>query len=143
MSPLSDSSRPAPAVDAAPAVSVSPSRSRDSLLVPVMLVIAAALFTHLWSTAQRDRSGPAVAGAARAGDIRMLVSDNCVACRRAARWLQDHRVAFDSCSIERDAACRADFEALGAAGTPVILVRGEPQLGFNPERLLAALHRPR
>jgi hypothetical protein len=31
------------------------------------------------------------------------------------------------------------FEALRAAGTPVLLVRGQPQLGFNPQRLLQTL----
>lgn len=143
MSLPSEPSRTAHAVEVAVVAPAPNTRPRDSLLVPVMLVIAAALFTHQWSTTQRDRSGPAVAGAARAGDIRMLVSDDCAACRRAARWLQDHQVAFASCSIQRDAACRAEFDELGAAGTPVIIVRGEPQLGFSPERLLSALHRPR
>jgi hypothetical protein len=48
-------------------------------------------------------------------------------------------VPFSECLIERDAQCQADFDATRAPGTPVILVRGVPQLGFNPERVHAAL----
>ena len=36
----------------------------------------------------------------------------------------------------------AGADALGAAGTPVLVVRGKPQLGFNAERLRVALARP-
>jgi hypothetical protein len=31
---------------------------------------------------------------------------------------------------------------LGAQGTPVLVVRGQPQLGFNAERLLQSLKKP-
>jgi glutaredoxin len=72
----------------------------------------------------------------------MLSSDDCSICVVARRWFNTHGVVFSECSIERDAACRADFEARGAPGTPVLLVRGVPQLGFSPERLRAALERP-
>jgi hypothetical protein len=48
-------------------------------------------------------------------------------------------VAFSECSIERDADCRAAFERLRAPGTPVFLVRGQVELGFNPMRLKARL----
>jgi hypothetical protein len=51
-------------------------------------------------------------------------------------------VAYTECSIERDAACKADFEASRSPGTPVLLVRRQVMVGFNPERLLAGL-RPR
>jgi hypothetical protein len=57
----------------------------------------------------------------------------------ARRWFTTHSVTFSESGIEREAACRADFEARRAPGTPVMLVRGVPQLGFSPERLRAAL----
>jgi hypothetical protein len=40
----------------------------------------------------------------------------------------------------RDAQCAERLRTLQAPGTPVILVPGKPQLGFDPERLLEALH---
>ncbi|MDP2004981.1 MAG: hypothetical protein Q8K45_04840 [Rubrivivax sp.] len=72
----------------------------------------------------------------------MLSSDSCSICVVARRWFTTHGVAYSECSIERDAACRADFEATRAPGTPVMLVRGVPQVGFSPERLRQALSRP-
>ena len=62
------------------------------------------------------------------------------ASRRSLRhWFAKHQVAYSECLIERDAACRAAFDALGARGTPVLVVRGQPQLGFSPQRLRSAL----
>ncbi|MDO8420452.1 MAG: hypothetical protein Q7S90_10480, partial [Rubrivivax sp.] len=76
---------------------------------------------------------------AQAGDIRMLSSETCPICTVARTWFTEHRVPFSECLIERDAQCKADFDAARAPGTPLIIVRGVPQLGFNPERLRQAL----
>lgn len=69
----------------------------------------------------------------------MLSSDSCAICVVARQWFTRHGVHFSECSIEREPACRADFERLRAPGTPVIVVRGVPELGFNPTRLVARL----
>jgi hypothetical protein len=45
----------------------------------------------------------------------------------------------NECLVERDAACRAEFQALRAPGTSMIVVRGQAQEGFSPARLQAAL----
>ncbi|MCU0966750.1 MAG: hypothetical protein MUF08_17270 [Burkholderiaceae bacterium] len=55
--------------------------------------------------------------------------------------MRQHEVAFDECFIETDAACAARFEALRAPGTPVLLVRGQLQTGFDAQRVLGALSR--
>jgi len=112
-------------------------------LLGLALLVAAVAGGQQWSVAhQRADVGTAVAALARPGDIHMLSSDTCSICVVARRWFTTHGVAFTECSIERDAACRADFEARRAPGTPVLLVRGVPQLGFSPERLRSALQRP-
>lgn len=118
-------------------------RRRLSLLVPVLLAIAAASFVNLWSSIQDARRGAALAALVRPDDIHLIVSDHCAPCRQAELWLQRHAVAYSSCSIERDPRCRARYEALGAVGTPVIQVRGVSHAGFSPERLLQSLSRPR
>jgi arsenate reductase-like glutaredoxin family protein len=69
----------------------------------------------------------------------MLASDTCAPCLVARNWLAQHAVPFSECSIERDAQCRALFDAAGARGTPLILVRGQMQLGFSAERVLLGL----
>lgn len=116
-----------------------PRPSARSLLALALLVAAALAAQSWWGGRLRAELGAEVAALARPGDIQMLSSDVCPVCEQARRWFTAHAVPFSECSIERDSACRARFEALGAAGTPVLVVRGRPQLGFSPQRLQAAL----
>jgi glutaredoxin len=113
--------------------------SRRSLLGLVVMVLGISAASRWWTGRREDALGRQLAAAARPGDLRMLSSDSCAICVAARRWFVAHGVPFSECSIERDADCRARFDALGAPGTPVILVRGQPQLGFSPARLLERL----
>lgn len=115
--------------------------SGRSLLGLVVLVLAVSAANRWWVGRHSDALGHQVASMAQPGDIRMIASENCAICLEARHWLLRNEVAFSECLIERDATCRADFDALGATGTPVIVVRGKPQLGFNAERLRLALSR--
>ena len=116
--------------------------SRRSLLQLVLLVLLVSGASRWWATHQDASLGRQVAALAQAGDIRMISSQSCAICAVARDWLAQNRVSFSECLIERDAVCRADFDALGGPGTPVLVVRGKPQLGFSPDRLLLALGRP-
>ena len=110
-----------------------------SLLGLALLVLAALAAQNWWTGHLRAGLGEEVAALAQTGDIHMLSSDSCGICDEARRWFTAHRVPFTECSIERDSACRAAFDARMAPGTPVLLVRGRVLLGFSPERLRAAL----
>ena len=116
--------------------------SGKQLLGLVLLVLAVSAGNRWWVARHDDAQGQQLAALARPGDIRMMSSENCAICLEARNWMLRNRVVFTECLIERDTACRADFDALGAAGTPVMWVRGQPQLGFNAERLRVALARP-
>ncbi len=72
----------------------------------------------------------------------MLSSDTCALCVAARNWMTEHRVSFTECSIERDADCQRLFADSLAPGTPVLLVRGQAQVGFSPQRVLQRLQRP-
>lgn len=114
------------------------SRLRSALsLVALVLVVGAA--SEAWRAWSADRTGASVAALAGPGDIEMIASDTCVFCARARGWFKQHGVAFTECSIERDAACAARFNAYMAPGTPLMLVRGKPQVGFDPRRIADAL----
>jgi hypothetical protein len=113
-------------------------RSGLSLLALVLVVAAASEGWRAWTA---DRIGDQVASLARPGDIEMIASDTCVYCARARSWFNAHAVPFKECSIERDAACAARFAALLSPGTPVLLVRGRPQVGFSPQAVAEALRR--
>ena len=116
--------------------------SKRSLLGLVALVLAVSVASQWWVGRHEQRLGGQVAALAQPGDIRMLSSETCAICTVALGWFNEHQVPFSECLIERDAQCRTDFDATRAPGTPVILVRGVPQLGFNPERLRLALQPP-
>lgn len=109
--------------------------SRGTIVGVVLLVVGISLALGWWQRQRQATLGQTVASLARPGDIHMISSDSCGFCIQARRWFEQHGVAFTECSIEREPACRQAFDALGAPGTPVIVVRGQPTLGFDAERL--------
>ena len=107
-----------------------------------MATRASSAASQWWTGHQKAELGQQVAGLVAAGDIHMLSSDTCSICVVARAWMKDNQVPFTECSIERDVACRQTFDATRAPGTPVLLVRGQPQVGFSPQRVLERLQRP-
>jgi len=110
-----------------------------TMLGVLVIVVAVGAAQQWWSDRKADDLGPAVAALAQTGDIRMISSRTCSSCMVAKAWFVRNQVAYSECTIETDAACRRDFAALGAPGTPLIQVRGRNQLGFNPDGIQAAL----
>jgi len=115
--------------------------SARSLAGLALCVLAATGASRWWADHSDDALGAQVASAVRPGEIRMLSSDTCTICGAARAWFTEHRVPYSECSIERSAACKAEFDATGSPGTPVLVVRGQPLVGFNPLKLQAALGR--
>jgi glutaredoxin len=116
-----------------------PSSSRRGLWSLVLVVLAAGALAEgarAWIQQQRAEALRAVA---RPGDLRMISSESCVFCAQARAWMTRERLPFEECFVERDARCAADYDRLGRPGTPTLLVRGHAQLGFDPERITAAL----
>ena len=106
-------------------------------LAALVLLLSGA--SQWWAGWNDKQVAVQVASLAHPGDIRMLASETCAYCASARAWLTTYRVPFSECTIERDADCRAAYEAHRSPGTPVLIVRGKPQLGFSPERLRQAL----
>lgn len=115
--------------------------SPRSLWTVLVLVLVVGAASQWWGRRHEQAIGRDVAALVQAGDIRMISSETCAICRLARQWFTEHRIAFDECLVERDARCRRDYEAYGTPGTPVIVVRGQPQVGFSPQRLQAVLAR--
>ncbi|CAD5371713.1 conserved hypothetical protein [Rubrivivax sp. A210] len=111
-------------------------------LVLALLVLAVGGASQWWAGHRRNATAVELAALARPGDIRMLASETCGICVLARRWFAEHGIPFSECVIERDPACRAQFEASRAPGTPLMLVRGSVVVGFDPQRLLAVLQQP-
>lgn len=112
-------------------------RRQGLILVGLIALVSVAWEGHRqWAD---QRLAEHIATVAKPGDIRMLSSETCGFCTRARQWLTQHRIPFQECFIERDAACAADFRALRAPGTPVMIVRQQMLVGFQPERVAQAL----
>ena len=109
-------------------------------IAPLLLLVAAGwIGVQMIERVGGQRIAREMAANAKAGDIMMLSSDTCTYCDQARAWLRKHDVAFDECSIERDAACAQAYRALRSPGTPTLVVRGQRQVGFSPERVAQAL----
>ena len=115
--------------------------SRRSLLGLVVLVLVVSGASQWWAGRHQVDLGRQLAALARPGDIRMLSSTTCPYCKAARLWMNEHAVAFSECFIEEDAACAAAYQAALAPGTPVLLVRGQAQLGFDAARIHKVLSR--
>jgi glutaredoxin/ribosomal protein L37AE/L43A len=120
---------------------------------PLWLVLCLAAFTAyaIWSGVQAAL-GPdggasrqelrALAAAVRPGEVVMYSTQSCGYCVQAKYWLHRYGFAFTECDIEREARCESEFEALGAQGTPFLVVRGQPMdSGFDAEEFVALLRR--
>ncbi|KQV60243.1 hypothetical protein ASC95_01870 [Pelomonas sp. Root1217] len=107
-----------------------------SLLAVVALT---ALASWAWRGHVAAQDGELLKQRARPGDIRMISSETCPYCLAARRWMTQEGVPFSECFIERDAQCLSDYQALGAVGTPTLVVRGQRVIGFDRARLLEIL----
>ena len=114
-------------------------RKFGSLALLLVAVWGGTQGLQAWS---RNQLGAQAAAYAKPGDIQMLSSLTCPYCAAARAWFTEYRVPFDECFIERDAACAAKFNAMLAPGTPLLLVRGQRQVGFDAQRVVKALQPP-
>ena len=110
-----------------------------SIGVLVALVIAISGGSQWLAQRHDDALGEQLKREARPGDIQMVSSLTCPYCARARRWMDAREVPYAECFIERDAACAERYRALACPASPVMLVRGQAQLGFDPERVLQSL----
>ena len=115
--------------------------SRRSLLILIGIILSLSAGVQLWGWRQEQNLGQQLASLTKPGDIMMLASDTCEYCVMARAYMRQHAVPYTECSIERDAQCAARYQGLKSPGTPVMLVRGEAQVGFMPSKMLERLSR--
>jgi glutaredoxin len=109
-------------------------------IAPLALVaIAAWTGVQLIHSFGSERIARELASSAKVGDIMMISSVTCPYCLQARTYFKQHGIAFGECFIERDAACAAAYKALQSPGTPMLVVKGQRQVGFSAERVSQGL----
>jgi glutaredoxin len=107
-----------------------------SLVLLIALVLGA---SKGWAWWQDRQIGTALRTLARHGDILIFTTDTCFYCAQARAWLALQAVPWQECNVDRDSHCLQAFQAQGAPGVPLVQARGQWQLGFDKNWLLATL----
>ena len=71
--------------------------------------------------------------------VTLYATDWCGYCKQTRRFLDSKGIPYTEFDIEKDAAGRKAYEALGGRGIPLIDVNGTLIRGFSPDAILAAL----
>ncbi|CAN7344249.1 glutaredoxin family protein [Pseudoduganella sp. LjRoot289] len=67
----------------------------------------------------------ALATQVKPGEVVVYTINDCLYCKLAKEWLDQHKVAYTECNISVDSACSEAFNGYGAHGTPFLVVRGQ------------------
>lgn len=101
------------------------SRFLAVLLTASMILMGAAPSVHAQSIDAAEQSS----------DIVMYVLPDCGYCERARQYLQARGLDWREVDIASSAQAKAEFDARGGVGTPLILVGSEQMTGFDVARL--------
>jgi len=81
-----------------------------------------------------------LAGSVKADEVVMYSTTDCTYCAQAKSWLSQYGFPLSECNMTTTPHCEQEFKALGADGTPYLIVRGHHMKnGFDSDEFLAAL----
>lgn len=106
------------------------------MLKPILHALVAAAALAAFSSS--------LAAPARDAGVVMYATKACGYCARAREHFRARGVQWNERDVETSAQAAREWKALGGTGTPVIVIGGERIVGFQPQRIDAALarHRP-
>ena len=113
-------------------------RRRELMGLALLIGIVWGL-SQVWTSWQTASLAAQLKGRAQGDDILMLTTSTCPYCAAARRWLSEHNIAYRECNVEEEAACAAEYVARGSPGVPLMKAKGQWQLGFDPQWLVAVL----
>jgi glutaredoxin len=125
-------------------------------LVVVLAVVVGAWFGHKVvrnkafaggtgsaESASADLTDPqihALAATVKSDEVVMYSTTDCTYCAQAKSWLSQYGFPLSECNMTTTPHCEQEFKALGADGTPYLIVRGHHMKnGFDSDEFLAAL----
>ena len=126
-------------IDMRPLEPLTSSTRRKRIFQLAAVCLSAILFLSVLSTLQASRGTQDLALYVKPGDLQMISSLTCTYCTQARRWFEKHQLPFSECFIEKDPACAKAYLDLRTPGTPVIFIKGQKLLGFDPHRMTKIL----
>jgi glutaredoxin len=115
-------------------------RGRSFVVVLLLVAIGGAVYANLRKLQPAQPVAGTTAPAAKPpGKVIMYSAPECEPCDRARTWMTQQGIAFEDRDVESWPPYRHELEALGSRIVPVILVDGQPQFGFFPAYIEAAL----
>ena len=121
-----------------------PARKTTSLWSLAVLIAVVFGTTEAWRLWQDHRQADELKlilsqQAVQAQEVVMYATSSCPYCAHARAWLKNNRVPFTECNVEQSATCSAQYESQGSPGVPLMKVRNQWRLGFDPAWLTLAL----
>ncbi|MFI8397267.1 NrdH-redoxin [Pseudomonas sp. Choline-02u-1] len=112
-----------------------------NVLKKVALVLLVVVVYQNWGKIERliDPSQMVSEQTRAQANVVLYATDWCGYCKQTTRFLDSKGIPFKEFDIEKDAAARKAYEALGGRGIPLIDVNGTLIRGFDPDEILAAL----
>ena len=108
-------------------------------IIALVLASALSLTAGAWFFNLNNYDSTEVATASEAQAI-IYGTPNCLYCKKARKLLSEQGVAFFEYNINEDEKALQRFNELGGRGTPVVVVNDSVLLGYNEEKLLAAIN---
>lgn len=105
--------------------------------MPRIILAAAALIVALSGPAMAGSDAAPGAGHAQAGQkkVELYVTDWCGYCKKALKYLDARGIAYAAYDIEKDAAAKQRYQAMGGQGVPFIVIGHNRFSGFSPQAL--------
>ena len=97
--------------------------------------------TERWHRAAQEHSVPTRVRprTGGGGGVILYQTSWCPACKAARDYLDQRGIAYQVKDVEKSASARKEFSKYGSSSVPLVLVKGTPIRGFNPDAIEKAL----
>ncbi|CAD5198479.1 glutaredoxin family protein [Pseudomonas sp. FEN] len=111
------------------------------MLKKVLLILLVVVAYQNWGKIERVFNPGAGVSEQTLAKARVVLyaTDWCGYCKQTRRFLEQKGIPYQEFDIEKDAAARKAYQALGGGGIPMLDVNGTLIRGYEPEAILAAL----
>ena len=113
----------------------------NGILKKVLFVLVVVVIFQNWGKIERvlDPSVAVPEQTRASARVVLYATEWCGYCKATRRFLDQKGIPFQEFDIDKDAAARQAYEALGGRGIPILDVNGTLLRDFNPDAIMAAL----